>query len=84
MKNAELKCAEKMQHLFAHNKTKKAKNKTRKKPKANIYALRNIFEKICTKRLHKHAQSVHAASKQTWPTGSGYPESKNKFSVAIF
>ena len=34
MKNAELKCAEKMQHLFAHNTTKKADNETREKLKA--------------------------------------------------
>ena len=62
-----------MQPLFAHNTTKKAKNKTQKKPQTKYhlgtYVFKNIVEKICTKRLHKHAQSVHTHSETNLVSG---------------
>ena len=83
MKNAELKCAEKMQHLFAHNKTKKAKNKTRKKPKANYLCT----QKYCWKNMHQtfaQTRTIRACSiEANLANGICNPESENKFSVAI-
>ena len=79
MQNAELNCTEKCNTYLLITQPKKPRTKHGKSPKQNIYSFQNIVEKTCTKRLHKHAQSVHATPKQTWPTGSGIQKAKNNF-----
>ena len=72
-----------MQHLFAHNTTKKANNKTRKKPKANYLCMQKYF----AKNMHQNfAQTCTIRAYNTeanLANGIWNPESKTKYSVAI-
>ena len=73
-----------MQHLFAHNTTKKADNETREKPKAKYLCIEKIISKEHVLNVRTNPHNPYYNTEANLANGIYNPEPENKFSVAIF
>lgn len=70
LKNAAMKEAKKVQHLFSHNAGKKVSNNTGQKPKYKYQCIQNEYSKSNKQKLRKRAKFMHVGRKQTWPVAT--------------
>ena len=84
LKNAAMKEAKKVQHLFSHNAGKKVSNNTGQKPKYKYQCIRNEHLKSNKQKVAQKSKIHSCRAKANLASGNSNISCKTKLSIKIF